>query len=166
MPTSVICPPIPWMSPCKVPVRGFTLLELLVVMLLLGLLAGIAMPRLTQIYDSLTGAATLDDILSRINALGYQALREGRAFELGEYPPPVRATLADEEGEPAEADAPEPSGAPPPLELPPRWRLRADPPIRYHANGVCDGGTLELSLEDKVYQIELSPPFCSARFGT
>ena len=121
---------------------GFTLLELLIVLLILALLTGLVMPRLSNLYDSFRFAHERDDVLAQLGGLGYAAYREGRAFDLAEYP--VMTTQV----------------APVPLEFPDGWSLRADPPVRYRANGTCGGGEVTLFHTDQQFQVQLMPPFC------
>lgn len=122
---------------------GFTLLELLLVMALLGLLTALAMPRLMSTYHSLEAAYSRDEALSQLSGLGYQAFLARQGFELSAYP-----------ASPA---------LPVPLELPAGWTIRAEPPIRFQANGACNGGQVELAYQERRFQVRLDPPFCKAR---
>ncbi len=54
-------------------VRGFTLLELMVVLALLGLIVAIALPNLQTLYDSVTRNTQRDRILDQITVLGREA---------------------------------------------------------------------------------------------
>ena len=76
--TSVICP-----FQNK---SAYTLVELLVVLLIFSLLAGMAVPRLITMYDSVQAAYERDEILSRISGLTYQAFKQGKKFKLTHYP--------------------------------------------------------------------------------
>ncbi|OQW93345.1 MAG: hypothetical protein BWK79_11630 [Beggiatoa sp. IS2] len=131
------------------PTAGFTLLELLVVLVLISLLTGLALPRLASWYSSLEMAYTRDDALARLGSLGYQAFQQGRDFTLTHYP------LVE--------------GAPPiPLELPAGWQLYTDAPIHYYGNGLCGGGTVHLFYGGQKqrlaeYTVQLDPPFCQVQ---
>ncbi len=118
--------------------KGYTLLEILMVLALLGLLAGIAMPKLTAVYAGVQWANERDDVLRQIAGLGFSAFRQGREFELKHYPESGSETL--------------------PLELPAGWELEADPPIRYKSNGVCLGGRLRLICGTRSVMLQLRPP--------
>jgi general secretion pathway protein G len=122
--------------------NGYTLLELLVVLLIFSLLAGLVMPRLTTMYDSLKMAYERDEVFARLGGLGYLAFQQARAFDLTTYPPQTAAT--DQ----------------PPLELPEGWQVRAQPPIHFFASGACSGGVIYLSYQETVFQTRLNPPFC------
>ncbi len=137
--------PLPKGGQCPPDFRqGFTLLEVLVVLILLGVLTSLALPRLLTAYESIQAAYDRDEVLAQLGLLGYRALRLGRGFELGEYPFPPEL--------PPERRAP--------LELPEGWSLRAEPPIRYQASGVCRGGQVELRYASQLYALDLKPPFC------
>lgn len=119
--------------------KGYTLLEILMVISLIGLMAGLAMPRLTTIYNSVQWANERDDVLRRISELGFSAFREGRAFELKHYP-------GSEDSEKL------------PLELPAGWTIEANSAIRYKANGVCLGGRMRLNYGERSLMVHLYPP--------
>lgn len=126
--------------------KGYTLLELLVVLLILGLMTALTMPRLLTLYERLQVSQQRDDVLTQLNRLGFVAFSQGQAFTLTQYPPPETAV-----NQPA-----------PPLTLPPGWSLLATPPIHYRANGVCEGGTLTMHYQQHTYPLRLAPPFCQA----
>jgi prepilin-type N-terminal cleavage/methylation domain-containing protein len=83
---------------------GYTLLELLVVMLIFGLLTGMVTPRLLTLYDSTRFAYQRDDVIAQITRLNYLAFKHGSSFDLSHYPVPAGATAL-----------------PPFLQLPPGW---------------------------------------------
>jgi general secretion pathway protein G len=145
VPTSVICPDIPRypLGPAVLPEGGYTLLELLVVMALLGLLAGFALPRLYTLYDSAAMSFEKERILAQITRLGYLA-RHGRV------PLVMEGTLR----------APVEGGL---LDLPPGWEVTADRPLVYQANGVCNGGILTLTFGERSQRWLLEPPLCPPR---
>ncbi|ACO77829.1 type II secretion system protein [Azotobacter vinelandii CA] len=117
------------------PQRAFTLLELLVVLSLIGLVAGIVAPRFIDMGDKLTLKNQLLEVRRQINGLPLLALRDGSTLRI------------DEQGAP--------------VQLPGAWRATANPPILYQGNGACLGGQLEIwQGDDHRYSIHLLPPFC------
>ncbi|MDM8566176.1 prepilin-type N-terminal cleavage/methylation domain-containing protein [Candidatus Halobeggiatoa sp. HSG11] len=137
--------------------HGYSLLELLVVLLVFSLLAGITVPRLVTMYDSVQVAFERDEVLSHLGELGYLAFRQSHDFTLTDYPPPV---VSDEKLEKtAETQKKEPV-KPSILALPEGWKIRVETPILFRANGVCNGGTLQLQYQQQKFKIQLKSPFC------
>ena len=135
------------------PRAGFTLLELLVVLAILGLATAIALPNLQRLYASAIQASERDYVLDQVAALGREAMLHGRAYVVfGNAPPPDPAeTTRYADYEPYVVDVPD------------GWRLALDRPLVVLANGVCLGGALTLShaeAEAATVRVELAPPYC------
>ena len=133
------------------PRGGFTLLELLVVLAVLGLATAMAMPNLQRLYAAATRASEQDHVLDQIAGLGREAMLRGRAYVVfGNAPPPDPAEAARyADYETYLVDVPE------------GWRLVLDRPLVVLANGVCLGAALTLSHADAAaVRVELAPPYC------
>lgn len=133
------------------PNAGFTLLELLVVLVIGGLLVAVAFPNLQRLYASAERNTERDRVLDQIAALGREAVAQRRAYFLAD---PERADngLGDTAGT---------GYAPYPLEVPLGWRLRVDEPVLVRANGVCLGGEVTLLHADAAPRtVRLAPPLC------
>ena len=146
-------------APRRAP-AGFSLLELMVVLSLLGLIAALAAPNLQRLYGSLTRATERDYILDQIADLGAEALLRGRDYVvLGSVDTGEEAGEGAEEG--AVVLVPPVGYEAYPLEVPAGWRVRLEQPIFVHANGVCLGGAVTLLHEESTpIRLELRPPFC------
>lgn len=119
--------------------RGFTLLELLVVLTLIGIIAGMVGPRLFSVADKLRYRNELQSMQLAINALPVDALLSGRP------------RIIDTHGA---AD----------LQLPDGWHVMAKKPIRYQTNGICLGGELVVLHGDSIVsQLNLEAPYCQWR---
>ena len=161
MPTSAICgnnppPPHPESRRNLSNTGGFTLLELIVVLLLVGLVTALAMPNLSQLYTSVTRTAERDYILDQFAGMGQQALLSGQGFvvlgTIGATEARLSQQVSNRDGQVYELDVPE------------GWQVRLQEPLIVRGNGVCLGGELTLIRAGKLaYQISLDPPYCTVR---
>lgn len=119
---------------------GFTLLELLVVLALIGLASSTVFPRLHRAYDSIQAQHQKQEILRQIAGLGYIARSQQQTFWLVSSDAPEFHTL--------------------PIDLPENWRIVVAEKIRIDPSGVCFGGALFLSSGSTREQYRLAPPFC------
>jgi prepilin-type N-terminal cleavage/methylation domain-containing protein len=119
--------------------RGFTLLEMIVVLAILGLATALVAPAALRSIDTWRRQSEQDALLDQIRALPGNARARGRAVEISD------AALA---------------AAQPPLHVAADWTLRVPATWRVHANGVCDGGEVEIGNAHGRRVIEVASPFC------
>lgn len=117
---------------------GYSIFEVMAVLLLMALLAGVAIPRLTTMHRAFKWSHERDEVIQCIERLGFIAFNERRRLVLKSYPSEVPADF--------------------PLELPDGWTLKADPPVIYNAKGVCLGGQLQLKHNNRVVFLRAKPP--------
>ena len=169
------------------PQRGFTLLELLVVLVLVGLVTAIAVPNLERLYGAVTRGTERAYILDQFVGLGQRAMRQGRNYVVFDAVGPRDSDLAGPAGagdsaiaellrERAEEGA---EGAAQDfaallhsgyelyvIDLPEGWEIQLDPPLVIRANGVCLGAGLTLYYRREAEPpIELEPPWCRIEPG-
>ncbi len=133
--------------------RGFTLLELIVVLALLGVVTTLAVPNLNRLYESVQRGSERDNILDQLSSLGQRA-RIANAN--------LAVHGAQEAG--SEEATIEPGYRAYDLALPPGWRLELEEPLRARANGVCLGGSVTLRhVSGATYRATFEPPYCQVR---
>lgn len=124
--------------------HGFTLLEMLVVLFLIGLITAVAMPGLQRMNASLERALKRDQLQGVVNSLAHQVRVGGHPLTL--------------------TQAPSQSGLPPGFaekldEL--NARLVASKPIFISAAGFCPfGGDLKIEINGHHYNARLQAPAC------
>ena len=133
--------------------KGYTLLEMMIVLFIFALLTGLIGPRLSTMYDSVQGAYQRDEIMSQLSSLSFQAYKKGLNFQFETYPfrPDNTDYLILQKHIV--------------LNLPPDWTMVAPQPILFRANGACSGGTVRLTYQALEYKVQLMPPFCQATFS-
>ncbi len=141
---------------------GFTLLEILLVVAFVGLMVGIAGPRLSTIYDRMMFAYRETDLLRQINDLGVAALARGSDIRLSTQPPMPPASTRPNRPPPAPLRSAEEVK----LALPSGWQLIAEPPIEYRLDGFCKGGRISIVAGDRKSDWRLDAPHCIAQPAT
>mgnify|MGYP000518699110 FL=1 len=123
---------------------GFTLIEMTVVLVILGMVTALAIPNLVNLYQSVERRTSFDAAFSSFNALGRAANQQKGGFVLSA--PGGRLETTDQ------------SIA---LAFPENWRVELGGPVRFLSNGACLGGDIRI-IEDQelVHQQSLEQPFC------
>ena len=140
-PTSATCrasKPVTWATP----VRGFTLLELVVVLALLALATALVAPSGFRMNASWQRATEVDASLQAVAALGSGAAQAGRARAL-EAGPIAGDVLPG---------------------LPAGWQVELDAPLAIQANGACSDSHGRVRGPDGHEQpFQVLAPFCRTR---
>ena len=129
--------PTPWQ-------HGFTLLEMVVVLSILGLATAIAVPSVLRGIDTWQRRGEIESLLDQIRGLPAAARAQGRDLLI------APDTLASRKS---------------PLKAGSGWTLSTEQPWRVRHNGVCDGGVLQLASAVRATRIEVTAPFCDPRIA-
>ena len=140
--------------------RAFTLLELLVVLTLFSLIAGLALPRLASIQFSFQNATDKDEVLMQLADIGYKVLQRGYGGEL-------QATKTEHPSFRPMPGRQEKTFRPPelPYTLPSGWSLSTKKNLVYLDNGICLGGEVQAHSERESFTVILHPPYCQPEFA-
>ena len=153
-------PPLIPTRSANVSYRGFTLLELIVVMILLGLIGTAVLPNLPGLGGALGRNQELRSIELQLARLGDLAFADANNYYLSgpdtpsdeidrtellfqgiPVPPPATITRA-------------------PLNLSDGWTVQAPSPIFFLRNGFCTGGDLLITQGLRVFEYALAAPDC------
>jgi len=116
---------------------GFTLIEIMVVLLLMSLLSAIVLPRLTNIYDGFMFRSKRDKVLQSIKKLGFQAYNQQQNIILTEKNAAQYLQYQADE-----------------------LSISIVQPIIYHSTGFCLGGQIRLAQKDRQLAYQLPSPYC------
>ena len=131
---------------------GFTLLELIVVLALVGLVTVLAAPNLQRLYEGFTRKAEQGRILNQIAGLGREAMLRERAYAVYGIGSDSGQTEGGGRVSGFESYA---------LDVPEGWELRVDRPLLVRANGVCLGATMTLVYRGATAaRVVLEAPYC------
>jgi general secretion pathway protein G len=152
---------------------GYTLIEIVVVLIIFSLLAAMTAPRLAVLYDSVQASYEKNEIMAQLNGLSYLAFQQGQTFKLTQYPPVLAKNTQDTQDnklptleipsliKKEKTQSEKLEHLPEiPLELPNTWQLKTETPILFHANGVCNGGIVQIIHQEVTFEVQLIAPFC------
>ncbi|NNM51609.1 MAG: prepilin-type N-terminal cleavage/methylation domain-containing protein [Pseudomonadales bacterium] len=122
--TLVTCPPSPRRDRALLGpyVEGFTLLELLVVLVIMGMLTALVLPRLRSLEQSSLFYTQQQSLLHDLGRISYLAYSRGHDLTLSNQV--ISRSV---------------------LEIPDGWRVVFPHPILVDFNGFCSGGDVELT---------------------
>jgi general secretion pathway protein G len=118
---------------------GFTLLEMIVVLAILGLASALVAPAAVRSIDSWRREAQVDALLDQIRALPGNARAQGELIAIDD------AVLSGEDA---------------PLRIEGDWSLTVPEAWSVHANGVCEGGQVVIGNALGTRTIQVAAPFC------
>ena len=128
--------------------RGFTLIEMVVVMTLIGLMASLTVPAMQRWFDSISTRAQLSEVSIQFQRLAARAALLSQTVVLNKDS--WRDKMSD--GEAA-------------LALPDGWSIASTLPITFFHSGICDGGTVDLLGPQQLkVQLQIARASCDVSF--
>lgn len=136
---------------------GFTLLELIVVLVLVSVVTAMATPNLQRLYRAVARTTERNAILDRLANLGRRAMLERRTYLVVGTAASPDDEAAPSSGRVASFEHHEPYR----MALPDGWAMHLPEPLLVRANGVCLGGEVALSYNGRPdVRLVLEPPYC------
>lgn len=174
--------------------RGFTLLEMLVVMVLLGLVTSLALPAMQRWHDAVQLRARVAVVVDAMRAAAFAAgaSRVELVMDASSFAPlaqglgdmPQTRVGDDRSGASGPSSPPAPGSAAQPaaparamvpltpqgrlhVPLPAGWQVERVEPVRFLANGLCLPGQVTLSTErGETVTVHVSGPVCAVERGS
>lgn len=134
-------------QPRPVVYRGFTLVEMLAALTLLGLIAGLLLPNFQRWHDNTQQRVNAGAVAMQLQKLHVRAALLGQDFELTAQTADTR--LAD--GQAA-------------LELPPGWKVAPQQRLQVHASGYCEKARLDVTGPDTRLRFDIQAPQCDVSY--
>ena len=133
--------------------HGFTLLEMLIVLTLIALIAGIAVPNFVRMMESFTASTKWSELLNEVDGLPYRAYANGKSIRLSaDSAPQLLNTLPLGWTISVETSATSRAGT-----------NNSDSAIHYRENGWCDGGRITFKTREGAQRtVVLAAPRCAA----
>lgn len=123
---------------------GFTLIEMVAVMTLVGLMAGVAVPAMQRWFDSISTRAQLSEVSIQFQRLAARAALLSQTVVLNKDS--WREKMSD--GETV-------------LALPEGWSITSTAAVTFFYSGVCDGGTVDLlGPQQRRVQLQIARVSC------
>ena len=148
---------------------GFSLLELLTVVFIMGLATAVVAPNFPLLFDRLAFANKRDSFIREINTLPYAAFSASQDLVLSDRDLRPNLSPTDEPLDnhsldistlgiqvPYRSSSLRQAG----LAIPDGWNVQIPQPIFYRASGYCTGGSLSVSVGTLEYDYELISPYC------
>ncbi len=124
--------------------HGFTLIELVVVLILIALVSGLALPNLSKFYSGLENSVQVSEFINSVNELGLLAKQTSSRYK-------INSAQGKIIGGPKDYFSFAPDS----------WDITVTKPIIYLRNGACRGGEIKVvSRGNEILSLKLEAPLC------
>jgi prepilin-type N-terminal cleavage/methylation domain-containing protein len=148
-------------------IAGFSLLEMLVVVFIIGLAAAVVLPNLPRLFDRVAFANERDSLFRSINTLPFQAYSTNQDYVLMATNQTKVDNLTEDLNQHIDVnslDGLHPFRGtmlfPAKIDIPLGWDFEVPAPILYRASGFCSGGLITISTGSIKLELNLKPPYC------
>ena len=132
---------------CRRRNAGFTLIEMIAVMVLVGLLGSIALPAMQRWFDSISARAQLSEVSIQFQQLAARAALLSQTVVINKDS--WREKMSD--GDAA-------------LALPDGWSITSAAPVTFFYSGICDGGNIDLQgPQQRKVRLQIAHASCDVR---
>ena len=123
----------------KIDPRGFTLIEILLVISIIGLMLSVTLPMSYNMYNSYKASLKAEEVLIFVSTLKRESFLYSEAKILSSKEGVM--TVNGQEKTFNEIV------------------IRIDPPIEFYRNGTASGGTVRIDVGDQAYSLNVRAPF-------
>lgn len=120
--------------------QGFTMIELLVVLVIIALTSSFVGPNLWNSYEKSSQRAVVQQFMSELNDMRLDAYKQGEVIELGRKKAAQLMTVTD--------DLPT---------VPAGWGIEKSDPLRFLPNGVTNGGQYRFKSVNRRWLLDIKP---------
>lgn len=125
------------------PAPGFSLLELLVVLMLIAVMTALVAPRLQGTVEAIASSGERAEVVRQLEGMPLLARQQGL---------PIHVAVAQDMGTLLPG-------------LPEGWQVQPLTPLKIAANGVCGNARLRVAGRDTVEEWSLATPDCKVDHG-